>query len=221
MDCILKGDMSITDNIDFIRDIIYSPPNDNVKVISVEEVPTIDTSLPNVIGGAFILPPIDAMMAAANGDEEAFYNLYIDHMNTAPVMDFVSLLISALYRGISLILFFPVDDLDLKKYILDIFWKRYGIMIGEIGIRPCQYDITATPIWLESTFETGIIDPIQFLQLYPKEADIQDRMIYKLVMAINPIADTYQEKANYINSLKFKLKEKPNLKIPFREYVKG
>lgn len=221
MDSILKGDISITDNIDFIKDIIYSPPNDNVKVISVEEVPTIDTSLPNVIGGAFILPPIDAMMAAANGDEEAFYSLYIDHMNTAPVMDFISIIISVLYRGTSLILFYPIDDLDLKKYILDMFWKRYGIMIGEIGIRPCQYDVTATPIWLESTFETGIIDPMEFLYLYPKEADIQDRMIYKLITAINPIADTYQEKANYINSLKFKLKEKPNLKIPFREYVKG
>ena len=97
------------------------------------------------------------------------------------------------------------------------FWKRYGILIGEVSVRPCQYDISATPIWLESTFEAGVISPMEFLRLYPEEADIQDRIIYNLVTAIQPVADTYQEKVDYINSLKHKLKEKKNLVIPFRQ----
>ena len=217
MDCILKGDISITDNIDFIRDIIFSPPNDNIKIISVEEVPSIDINLPNIIGGACLLPPIDAMMAAANGDEEAFYSFYVDHMNTPAIMEFVNLLISVLYRGTSLILYYPEDDLNLKGHILDMFWKRYGILIGEVSVRQCQYDITATPIWLESTFETGVMSPMEFLRLYPEGVDIPDRIIYNLIAAIQPVGDTYLEKVNYINSIKHKLKEKKNLIIPFKQ----
>ena len=216
MDCILKGDISITDNGKFIMDIVNSPPTNNVKIISMEDVPSIDINLPNVIGGAFLLPPIDAMMAASNGDEAMFDQIYVDHLNSPTVVEFISLIMTVLYRGTSLILFYPEDDLNLKGKILDIFWKRYGIMIGEIGTRQCQYDISCTPIWLESIFNTGTMDPFDLLYLYPEDALIQDRLIYKLILAIMPVGDTYQEKANYIVSLRHKLKEKRDLIVPIR-----
>ena len=217
MDCVLKGDISITDNIDFVRDIAYSPANSNVKVISVEEVPSIDVNLPNVICGAFLLPPIDAMMAAANGDEYGFRQLYIDHLNTPPVMDFVSIMLSALYKNISLVLFYPEDDLNLKACMLDIFFKMFGVAIGEIGSRQCQYDVTAAPIWFESLLAIGTIDSMEFLYLYPEEAVIPDRLIYNLIVAIAPTGDSYQSKVDFILDLRHKLKEKRNLIIPFKQ----
>ena len=215
MECILKGDISITDNIQFIADIINSPPSSSVKVIRLEEVPTIDTGLPNVIGGAILLPPIEAYMAASNGDEALFTQFYVEHLNTPVVVEFISLLMAALYRGTSLILFYPEDDLELKGKILEMFYKRYGIAIGEIGIRRCSYDLSCTPIFLESIFSTGAMDPFELLYLYPDEALLTDRLIYKLVLAIMPIGENYQEKAKYIVDLKRKLKEKRNLVIPF------
>ena len=217
MNCILKGDLSITDNIDFVREIAYSPSNSNVKVISVEEVPSIDVNLPNVIGGAFLLPPIDAMMAAANDDEYSFRQLYIEHLNTPPVMDFISIMLSALYKNISLVLFYPEDDLNLKSYMLDIFFKMFGVAIGEIGSRQCQYDVTAAPIWFESLLAIGTIDSMEFLYLYPEEAIIPDRLIYNLITAIAPTGNTYQDKVDFILDLRHKLKQNRNLIIPFKQ----
>lgn len=215
MEFFLKGDISITDNSQFIMDIVNSPPNSKVKVISLEEVPSIDTGLPNVIGGAILLPPIEAYMAASNGDEALFDQFYVDHLNNPTVVEFISLLITALYRGTSLILFYPEDDLNLKGKILDMFFKRYGILIGEIGVRQCDYDVSCTPIFLESIFSTGTMDPFELLYLYPEEALLTDRLIYKLILAIKPIGDNYQEKANFIVDLRHKLKEKRNLVVPF------
>lgn len=215
MNCILRGDISITDNFDFIRDIITSPPNNNIKVISLEEVPSIDMNLPNVIGGTFILPPIEAMMAAANGDEEMFIQLYVDHLNTPAVMEFISLIITVLYKGTNIILFYPEDDLHLKEYIVDIFFKRYGILIGEVGQRQCQYDVSCEPIWLESIYDVGAIDPYELLYLYPEEALLQDRLIYSLINAIRPLGNNYQERVQVILDLRHKLKDKRDLIVPF------
>ena len=215
MDCILRGDLSITDNFEFIRDIITSPPNDNIKVISLEEVPTIDLNLPNVIGGSFLLPPIDAMMAAANSDEEMFTQLYVEHLNNPAVTEFIALIITVLYRGTNLILFYPDDDLNLKGNILDILWKMYGIAVGEIGLRQCQYDVSCTPIWLNLIYMTGALNPMELLYLYPEKALLEDRLIYNLITAIRPIGDTYQEKAQFILDLRHKLKENKNVIVPF------
>lgn len=218
MECILRGDMSITDNFEFIRDIALSSPSNQVKIINLEEVPSLDNDkLPNVIGGTIILPPIEALMAAANGDEQMFDQAYVEHLNTPVVVEFIDLLITALYKGTNLILFYPEDDLHLRGKILDIFWKRFGIMIGTVGQCQCQYDISCTPIWLEGIYDIGAISPYELLSMYPEEAMIQDRLIYKLIIAINPVGKSYQDKADYIISLKQKMKEKPNLIIPFRE----
>jgi hypothetical protein len=214
MDCILKGDISITDNFDFIRDIITSPPNEKIKVISLEEVPTIDTSLPNVIGGALLLPPIEAMMAAVDGDAPLFTQRYVDHLNNPAVSEMISILITALYRGTNLILFYS-DDIGIKDKIKEIFWSRYGIGIGEVGQYPATYDVFCTPIHLESIFDIGAIDPFELLYLYPEEALMQDRLIYKLVIAIRPIGDNYQERAEYILNLRHRLKENRKLIVPF------
>ena len=215
MDCILRGDISITDNFEFIRDIITSPPNNNIKIISLEEVSSIDLNLPNVIGGSFLLPPIDAMMAAANGDEEMFTQLYVDHLNTPAVTEFLSLIITVLYRGTNLILFYPDDDLHLKGKILEILWKMYGIAVGEVGQYQCQYDVSCTPIWLNLIFMTGALDPMELLYLYPEEALLEDRLIYNLITVIKPVGDSYQERAQFILDLRHKLKENRNLVVPF------
>lgn len=216
---ILKGDISFTDNIDFVKDII-SDPLPNVTIVSVEEIATIPLNAPNVIPGAVLLPPIDGMIAAADNDEPLFDEIYFFHYNTPTVIEFVNVLITYLYRGGSLILFYPEDELGIKSKLIDMFIKRYGILIGEISIRPCQFDIRYTPIWLESTLLTNSIDPIELLYLYPKEAKLEDRLIYRLIMELAPVGETYQQQVDYILHLRDALKINRNLIIPFVS-VKG
>ena len=99
-----------------------------------------------------------------------------------------------------------------------MWYKRYGIMIGEISVRPCQYDNSAIPIWLQAIFRTGAISPFELLTLYPEEALIEDSLMYNLIAAIKPIGTSFNEKVKYIISLRHKLKENPNLIVPFEQY---
>lgn len=211
---ILKGDISITDNESFVRDIIVNPIS-NIKIISLEEVSTLPLDSPNVLAGATLLPPIEALIAAADGDEALFDEIYFNYYNTREVVEYVSAVITYLYRGGSFILFYPEDDHAVKGKFLDMFWKRYGIMIGEVGVRQSQYDIMCTPIWLESIYNISGISSLDLLYLYPKEALIEDRLIYKLVMDISPPGESYQEKAQDILRLRDRLKEHRDLIIPF------
>ena len=211
---ILKGDISFTDNINFVQDIIVSPISD-IKIISLEEVSTLPLDSPNVLAGATLLPPIEAQIAAADGDEPLFDEIYFEYYNTPTVVEYVSAIITYLYRGGSFVLFYPDDEPTLKGKFLDMMWKRYGIMIGEVGIRESQYDMSCTPIWLESIYNIGGISALDLLYLYPLEAPIQDRLIYRLIMELSPVGENYQQKAQEILRLRDRLKEKRDLIIPF------
>ena len=214
MNCILKGDISITDNLQFVEDVMVNPIS-NIKIISLEEVSTLPLDSPNVLAGATLLPPIEALIAAADGDEALFDSIYFDYYNHQNVIEYVSAIITYLYRGGSFILFYPEDDHAVKGKFLEMFWKRYGIMIGEIGVRNSQYDNSCVPIWLESIYNIGAITALELLYYYPNEALIEDRLIYKLIMEISPLGENYQEKVQDILRLRTRLKEQRNLIIPF------
>lgn len=216
---ILKGDISITDNIDLIKNIIVSG-SCNVKVIDLEEVPTIPTESPNVIVGNILLPPIDSMIAAVNGDEPLFYKTYADHFNLVDVHEFICIMVTYLYRGGNFIIYYPEDELNLKDKILEMFWKRYGILIGETNIRPASYDESCTPMLLEMIYSIGGMSARDMLMYYPADAMMSDNLILRLIYDINPFigTDSYPDHVRYILDLRMKLKEKPNLIIPFFKY---
>lgn len=213
---ILKGDISITDNIQFVREILYSNIP-NTKIISLDETNVIPLEHPNVIGGTCLLPPIDALIAEADGDEIMFDQHYSELFITPFVDQFVGALIVSLMSGTNLLLYYPELDTNIAPKLMEQFWRRYGIGIGIINQKPKVYDESCIPIWLGYAYTLKAINGRDYLYAYPVGCAIPDHILQYLIMEISPVANNYDERVQYIYSLVEKFKKKPNLVIPIFE----
>lgn len=211
--CILKGDIEITDNIDFVREIMYSNIP-NTKIISLDENGTLPLDHPNVLGGVCLLPPMDALIAEADGDEQSFDIIYFNHFSEPFVEQFVVALITFLFKGGHLILYYPELNSVIGTKLLQMFWNKYGINIGRVGFSNCSYDKSCTPIWLGYMYSIDILSSYELLYLYPNDALIPQQIMDKLLLDISPYRKDFQDKVDYILALRSKLKEQPYLKIP-------
>ena len=217
MQCILTGDISITDNLQFVQEILFNNSIDT-KIISLDENNSLPLDHPRVLGGKCLLPPIDALIAAEDGDEASFDMFYSENFMNPFTDQFVGAMIIYLMRGGNLLLYYPEFKCTAAgPKILDQFWRRYGINIGIIGERPHYYDVSCTPIWLNYAYSIGNIDCKNYLYLYPEGATIPDNIMYRLISELSLYVDGgYENLTNYIYGLVHKYKEKPNLIIPIR-----
>ena len=215
---ILTGRIDITDNLDFVKEVVFSRPI-NTTVINLDEDLKLESD--NVLGGGPLLPPPEAIMAEIDGDEPAYdiiYNMYYD--NDHFIIHYVSAIINYLYRGNNLLLYYPdlnpTESMTIPKF-LNLFWNRYGIGIGILNQRDCVYDWKCIPMWLNMMYTARMIPTRDFLCKYPTDAYVEEPILELLVNDIRPINKTFQEKKNYVVSLIKKFKEKPDLKIPFMQ----
>ena len=217
-ECILKGSINITDNLMFVREVMYTP-NSNVKIITLDELGSVPTDHPNVLSGTCLLPPIDALIAEADGDEASYNNIYMTYFAEDPyISEFVAALIIYLYNGGDLLLYYPELDTNTVPKLSWILWIRYGIDIGIINQRPHQYDLSSLPIWLNEIYFRGAMNSREYLRLMPYEAMVcmqNNAIIDRLLYDISPVGDNIQQKIDFIIDLCKKLKEKPNLIVPF------
>ena len=72
----LLGTIYITDN----DQIIYQANLSNTKIINLDEDGTLMEN-PAFIGGTCLLPPIDAKIAEADGNEQLYDSIYSQHLN--------------------------------------------------------------------------------------------------------------------------------------------
>lgn len=211
MNLILKGDISLTDNIQAVREILYSN-NPQVKIVTLEEDGMLPLNHPNVLSGACLLPPIDALIAEADGDENLFDSIYFEHFNQPFQFQFIAALMTALYLGTNLILFIPELDTNVPMKLKQHFYLRYGIDLGIVGLKPCQYDPKCIPMWLQFIYVVNGISARELLYYYPVNAVIPPNMMDKLLVELKPYGKSLQDKENYILYLCSRYKEKPNLK---------
>lgn len=216
---ILKGDISFTDNINLVRDIIFSN-TPNVKVITLEEEGILPLNHPNVVKGTCMLPPVEALIAEADGDEKMFDTIYSDYLSTPFMIEFVSALMLSLYSGNSLILYYyELDGNNIVPKIRQHIFQRYGIYIGILGSNDiCKYDNRCLPIWLSSIYMINGISVRDFLLYYPINVTISQNIMNKILMEMRPYGNSLEEKEKYIYSLVAKFKQHPNLKIAMIQF---
>ena len=65
----LKGDISITDNLEMVTDFAINPPQ-NLTIVNLDEFTEFQDN--NVLGGVALLPPPEAVMAQVDGDEQSY-----------------------------------------------------------------------------------------------------------------------------------------------------
>lgn len=209
----LKGHIDITDNLDFITDLLMNPIV-NTLIINLDEDRHLKGN--NVVGGAILLPPPEAVMAEIDGDEQSYDIIYNNYFSQPLINQFMMGVINYLYNGGNLVMYFPSLDTSETKTIsklLNMIWMRYGIGIGIVGQAPGAYNEQYIPLWLNKLYEAGTIDGRTFLRMYPINTNIEEPNLERLVQEIRPYAENYQKQVEYIYRLVKVYKEKPNIRL--------
>ena len=131
---VIKGTAYITDN----PEIIYNTPmNSNTRIVSLDED---DVLVKNdaIITGTCLLPPVQAKIAEADGNEQLYDTIYMNHLLEPYQQQFISALISFLYKGGNLIFFLPeIGYTNTMEKFIALMYSRYGIHIGLIDVFQC------------------------------------------------------------------------------------
>lgn len=198
----LKGTIFITDNLD----IIYNAPIGSrlIRIVSLDEDGILD-NMNGVIGGTCLLPPIEAKIAEADGNEQMYDRCYSGHLLLPYQQEFLSALIAFLYKGGDLILFLPeLGCNNTATKLIQHLYAMYGIHPGLIGdknpqVANCYYDAKCSPIWLNMIFIANVISAREYLFMYPVDAVItNDAVMCKLIDEMKPFGDSIYDRRNYI-----------------------
>ena len=197
----LKGTIFITDDIEKIYNV---PLNGSTKIINMDEDGILMENQ-NIVGGVCLLPPMEAKIAEADGNEQKYDAIYSSYLLEPYQQKFISALIAFLYKGGNLLIFLPEIGYNntTQKLIVHLY-RLYGIHIGLIGAMDpvqanCYYDDKCIPIWLNMIYTARVISPFEYLYEYPLDAPItNEQVLMTLVNDIKPYGQTLMEKRNYI-----------------------
>lgn len=211
---ILKGDISITDNLAFIQDVLQNNTNPTLRIVSMDEENTIPENHPMVVKGTCLLPPIDALIAEADGNEPLYDRIYNDYLNEKFPNQFISALLTSLYMGTSLIIYLPNASSNTFKKFIQMIWKRYGIQLGIIAYTQAIYDPGCVVIWLNMIYRTLYnYDKIyDYLRFYPDNAIIPEDIMDDLILQLHVYGGSWQEKAKEVKRYSSVLKTHPTVR---------
>ena len=211
---ILKGTIYITDK----EEIIYTTPlNSNTKIISLDEDGILMEN-DAILVGTCLLPPIEAKIAEADGNEQLYDVIYSNHLLEPYQQQFIAAMLSYLYKGGNFILFLPELDTSTKEKFIQHMYINYGIHVGLIGypnpqVANCYYDERCIPLWLNLIYSVHVISAYEYLYMYPEDAVIQNNAVMsELIDEINPYEQSINDKVNYILRLHKLIHKNPNVR---------
>jgi hypothetical protein len=173
---LLKGAIYITEDIN----VVNTADLRTTKIIDLDEDSEMINN-PSVIKGVCLLPPPEAKIAEVDNNEQLYDMAYFNSLMENYQQHFVAALLAYLYTGGNLIIYLPeMGYTYTKEKLIQMFWKMYGIHIGEIGNPDpnragCYYDESCIPIWLQSIYLINVMTPEAFL--YPN-ATIDAGVVY-------------------------------------------
>lgn len=214
----LAGTIFITGNIE----TVYKVPLET-RIINMDEDNKLANTAPNIIVGTCLLPPIEAKIAEADGNERAYDEYYTIHLLEPNQQQYLSALVSFLYKGGNLLVYLPDDGFEntKEKFIFNIY-KLFGIHIGNLeskipGEQNCFYDDSCLPIWLNMIYSAKVIDAREYLLQYPVDAELNNQpVLNQLVEEISPYGESYADQINSIKRIHKALHKVPDLVIPLR-----
>ena len=216
---ILKGTIFITKNQEVIR-------NANLQVTRIIDLDEDGVLMDNasVIKGVCLLPPPEAKIAEADGNEQLYDMAYSSHLLEPYQQEFMAAILAYLYTGGNLILFLPeMGYTYTKEKIIQHMWNIYGIHIGDIdnqvnpNIANCYYDEKCVPIWLNLIYLADVMTPEAYLYYYPLDAPINNQIVLaRLIDEINPFGNTFIDKEKELERYRQMLHKNPKIKLAIR-----
>lgn len=132
----------------------------------------------NFINMPQLTPDYKTICAAISGDDNALTQSYFESLTTPQVEETIAVLLGALTRGVNIVLYFPMDTLQLKyPYLfLQFLMEKFGIKVGDKNTPPIYnpafdqiilrmlYIYKIIP-WNEYIMNTDTLDPISLIRL--------------------------------------------------------
>jgi len=206
MESFFKGNIGLIYDPNIVTDILFNDPA--VVVISLDE----DNDKPalnpdnnqRVSMGTILLPEVETLWALSSGDFETFQMRYYMHLNEPEVAEFIFFLIGMAYKGFKVVFYYPDDTSEVIQYLYAFIEQNYGIHIC-IPSRKDDlfgYDMNKIPMYLGGIFYQGIITPDEYLYMMPANVEIPAQIMDKLLVDMDAIGSTPEEKKAVINKLK-------------------
>ena len=217
----LLGDIYITTDKNIVFETINMRPD--VKLISLDEDNELGIDPKCFISGSILLPPVEAIIAEVDGNEQKYDFIYSSHLNSDPVKEYIACLIAFMYKGGSVLMYYPDSDYNntLTKLLFFIM-SIYGIHIGLIGDPNngvCYLDGRYEGLCLDLIYYyTGIIDWREYLYQYPSSLSINEGIMNIILEQMRPYGDTYQEKLDTVLRVRERIKKDPKIIIPINCY---
>ena len=219
-----KGNIAIKFDPTVVCNIMQMDPM--VKVLSLDEDnsnPMLNADInPQVILASILLPPVEALWAIADNDEDKFQYEYFNHLQSPEATDFFFTILAAAYLGAKIVFYYPDPDTEAIRYLYNYFMKVYGIHISfnnELQ-DPFYYDPKAIPTYLNGIYGVGAIDGYEYLRQFPENEFIPDGLALKLIRDIRPEGNSITEQLEVLTRLHKKLKTKPYAVCPLiHEYI--
>lgn len=213
----MNGNIFITANPNDIYDAMYS--GIQYRVVKMSE--DINLNLNNIItvGGTILLPPYNIISAELDGEDTR--KLYSDHLMSKDCESYICTIIKAIKRGVNIIILIDQDMLQFTFINTLIYYIYYisGIMIY-VGPSLCSFDNTKTGLLLSKLYFHSLIDYNEYMTEYPKDINLPEWNILKLINDINPDVPYEQRNEigyyNYFNAMKnnYGYNNKNNMIIP-------
>lgn len=206
MESFFKGNIGLIYDPNIVTEILFNDPA--VVVISLDE----DNDKPalnpdnnqRVSMGTILLPEVETLWALSSGDFETFQMRYYMHLNEPEVAEFIFFLIGMAYKGFKVIFYYPDDTSEVIQYLYAFIEQNYGIHIC-IPSRKDDlfgYDMNKIPMYLGGIFYQGIITPDEYLYMLPANVEIPAQIMDKLLVDMDAVASTPEEKKAVIDKLK-------------------
>lgn len=217
----LLGDIYITTDKNIVFETMNMRPD--VKLISLDEDNELRIDPKYFISGTILLPPVEAIIAEVDGNEQKYDYIYSSHLSSEPVKEYIACLIAFMYKGGSVLLYYP--DSDYKNTLTKLLFfimTIYGIHIGLIGDPNngvCYLDGRYEGFCLDIMYYyTRIIDWREYLYQYPSSLPINDSIMNIILEQMKPYGDTYKEKLDTVLRIRERIKKNPKIIVPINCY---
>lgn len=215
---ILAGKIFVTG----VLDNVYKVPLET-RIINMDEDGNLSNNGANILAGTCLLPPVEAKIAEADGNERAYDEFYTIHLLEPNQQQYLSALVSFLYKGGELLIYLPDDGFEntKEKFIFNIN-KLFGIHIGNVEGKTeeekcCYYDESCLPIWLNMVYSAKVISAREYLTVYPVDAELNNQpVLNQLIEEICPYGRSYQDQIDSIKRLHKVLHVAPDVMVPLR-----
>mgnify|MGYP004604172083 FL=1 len=218
MECLLKGVIEVTDNIEYAQKAAFTPNSPARVVMFCDETSSkLPLDHPKVIGGSILLPPMEALIAEADGDAVGYDYCYRQYLSNEPsVVAFISAIVIYLYKGGYML--FYCDNLlgnHIVKF-LKVIYDNLGIRFGVVGNQPSppMYDVRFTAKWLEVLYMENQIPVEEYMRLVSENTQIPDYLSNKLLQEVRPYGQDLNEQYQTLSRLIHRYKENPKIIVP-------